>query len=206
MELILASGSRWRRAMLRRAGIPCRAVSPFIDEHAISGPFPRKVAEARARAKAEAVRARLGPGPLIIGADQVVHLEGVVLGKPRDEGAHLDMLLRMRGRSHELVTAVALFGGSEEAPIERCFEVATRLTVRADLSDAELAAYVATGEARGCGGGYMIEALGAQLFERVEGDFNNVLGLPLFALIDELRALGWRPDFAAAAASAAGPG
>jgi septum formation protein len=206
MELVLASSSRWRLAMLERAGIRCSAVAPAVDEHAIFADSPRQVAEARARAKAEEVQARLGPGPLIIGADQVVHLGGVVLGKPKDDGAHMDMLVRMRGRRHELVTAVALRGGPEDAPVRRDFEVVTLLQLRADLSDEELAAYVATGEARGCGGGYMIESLGAQLFERVEGDFNNVLGLPLFRLIGELRALGWRPDFARAAADIAGAG
>ncbi len=206
LELVLASGSVWRMRMLLAAGMPCRAVSPKINEKAINEGAPVETARARALAKARAVAALEGSGSLVIGADQVVHLEGRMLGKPRDPGAHLAMLQQLRGRQHELVTAVALVPGSFVGGEGRCFEVRTLLAMRADLGDAELRAYVATGEASGCGGGYMIEAMGAQLFEGVEGDWNNVVGLPLFRLITELRCLGWRPSFPRVAAPGAAPG
>ncbi len=199
MEIVLASGSAWRRALLEGAGIPCRAVVPGVDEHAITGDSPALVARARALAKARRVSAQLGPGAVVLGADQVVHLDGSILGKPRDRGAHLAMLTALRGRTHELVTAVALIPTGPGAGPPRSFEVTTTLTMRADLGDLELAAYVDCGEASGCGGGYMVESLGAQLFSVVHGDWNNVIGLPLFRLIDELRELGWRPRFPLAA-------
>ena len=206
VELVLASGSVWRRKLLTGAGIPCRSIAPNVNEKAIIGPSPVATARARALAKARAVAGPLGAQCRVIGADQVVHLEGCILGKPSDRGAHLSMLEELRGRQHELITAVALVRGGHADRDERCFEVRTLLTMRGDLRDDELRAYVASGEASGCGGGYMIEALGAQLFETVEGDWNNVVGLPLFRLISELRGLGWRPSFPTSAAGSGGPG
>ncbi len=206
MELVLASGSVWRKGLLEAAGIPCLAVAPDVDEDAIIADTPAAVARARALAKARAVLPVAAPGSLVLGADQVVHLDGGILGKPVDGGAHLDMLRRLRGRTHELITAVALLRRSSGGAVERIFDVRTTLRMRSDLGDDELAAYVATGEASGCGGGYMIESLGAQLFAEVQGDWNNVVGLPLFPLISELRALGWRPRFPPAAAPGVGAG
>jgi septum formation protein len=195
MEIVLASGSVWRKGLLEAVGIGCSTYPPDVDESAIVGDTPRDVARARAAAKAAAVAPRIEPGAVVIGADQVVHLEGRILGKPRDQQAHLSMLRGLRGRRHELITAVALFRSGPKALLHRRFEEITHLRMRADLTDAELEAYVACGEASGCGGGYMVESLGAQLFEGVEGDWYNVVGLPLFALIGELRSMGWRPSF-----------
>ena len=206
MELVLASGSKWRKGLLDSAGIPCRGVAPDVDEYAIVADTPALTAAARARAKAHAVARTVGPSCLVIGADQVVHLEGVVLAKPCDERAHVEMLTMLRGRTHELLTAVALVRPRDEGFDEREFQEITTLTMRADLGGHELAAYAANGEASGCGGGYMIERLGAQLFSEVRGDWNNVVGLPLFRLITELRALGWRPAFAPSAAGGGGAG
>jgi septum formation protein len=206
VELVLASGSVWRWKLLTAAGIPCRPIAPNVNEKAIIEATPAATARARAGAKARAVAEGLGAECLVIGADQVVHLEGCILGKPPDRGAHLSMLMELRGRQHELVTAVSLVRAGPEVGEGRDFDVRTRLTMRGDLSDDELRAYVACGEASGCGGGYMIEALGAQLFEAVDGDWNNVVGLPLFRLISELRGLGWRPRFQQPAASVVPPG
>jgi septum formation protein len=99
----------------------------------------------------------------------------------------------LRGRAHRLVTGVCIVapGGRELRFVEE-----TVLHGRPDLSDAELAAYVASGEGSGCAGGYAIEGRGAQLFARIEGDYFNVIGLPLFRVVDALRGMGWRPDLA----------
>ncbi len=196
MDLILASGSRWRKQLLESAGIRCDAIAPNVDEHEIVGDDPVDTARARALAKARDVAQNAPLGSLVLGADQVVHLDGTPLGKPGDGGAHLAMLRLLRGRTHDLVTAVAMVRGGPEVAVVRCFHERTKLCMRGDLSDDELQAYVASGEARGCGGGYMIEARGQQLFEEVRGDWTNVVGLPLFRLVTELRTLGWRPDFA----------
>ncbi len=194
LEVVLASGSRWRQELLSRSGLRCRAVAPEVDEAAILAEDPRRTAMARARAKAAEVAGR-APGALVIGADQVLWAEGAsageAIGKPRDPAEHLRRLKSLRGRRHELCTAVrieapAWLGGAEE------FDVLTGVRLRADLSDEELMAYIGWGEASGCAGGYMVEGRGAWLVEGLEGDFQNVVGLPVFALIGRLRARGFR--------------
>ncbi len=173
--------------MLEGAGFRVECEAPGVDERAVSEPDPRRLAGQLATAKARAVAHRR-PGHLILGADQVV-TDGVeVWGKPVDAADHLARLQAMRGRSHDLVTGFCLLGpGVEEVGLET-----TRLWVRADLTDAELEAYVATGEGSGCAGGYAAEGQGAWLFSRIEGDWFNVIGLPLLRVIDALRRHGWQ--------------
>jgi septum formation protein len=127
----------------------------------------------------------------VVGADQVLWDGHEVIGKPADAADHLRRLRGFRGRSHTLLTGwhVVGPGGVHRSGVER-----TVLWVRGDLSDAELAAYVATGEGTGCAGGYAVEGHGAWLFERIDGDWFNVVGLPLLAVLTALRELGWRYD------------
>lgn len=186
--LVLASASAWRLGLLSAAGLDARAVPAPIDEHAIQRADPVELAQARALAKARAVAA-LCPGSWVVGADQVVHLDGASIGKPRDPIDWLGRLRALRGRPHALTTAVALVdpdGGVE------AFEEHSRVRFRDDLSDDDLLAYVTFGEAAGCAGGYMVEGRGAWLIAGVEGDWSNVVGLPVFSLISRLRARGWR--------------
>ena len=207
--IVLASTSPWRRHLLEEAGLSCLGVAPEVDESAIRGAHPVETARARARAKARAVAHR-HPQQLVLGADQVLWLSasadagdgegqaeagGETIGKPRDDADWLDRLRALRGRSHMLTTAVALvappeLGGDEE------LEVTTRVRLRSDLEEEDLRAYVAWGEARGCAGGYMVERRGAWLVESCDGDWHNVIGLPVLPLIGRLRARGWRlhPD------------
>lgn len=187
MVLILASTSPWRRKLLDDAGIACDGEDPGVDESALVGDGPVATAAVRATAKAAAIAAR-HPDRWVLAADQVVHQDGDVFGKPRDADDHLARLRSMVGRTHELVTAWALRGPG--APADGV--VTTRMHVRADLEDAELAAYVACGEGRGCAGGYAAEGRGGFLFHRVEGDWHNVIGLPLHDVTTALRARGWR--------------
>lgn len=185
-DLVLASTSPWRLKMLVDAGLLVRGVAPGVDERS-DEPDPVRRAEALALRKARAVAAR-EPGAWVIGADQVV-FDGVeIFGKPADDADHLARLRGMRGRAHALITGVALLtpGG------ERLLHERTAMHVRADLTEDELRAYVACGEGSGCAGGYAAEARGAFLFERVEGDFFNVIGLPLLRVFGALRELGWR--------------
>lgn len=188
LQLVLASGSPWRRALLRDTGVACEARDPGIDEAQIQDPDPVVLARRRALAKARAL-AQTMPGALIIGADQVAHMDGEIFGKPKDSKDHLARLRAMRGRSHALVSAVALVWGEREL----LFEETARLRMRGDVSDAELEAYVALGEGAGCAAGYQAEHIGAQLIAEVQGDWFTVIGLPVYRLIDALRALGWRP-------------
>lgn len=188
--LVLASGSRWRRQLLADVGVPVVSVAPPVDEETILDPDPVALALARARAKAAAVRAA-HPGAWVIGADQVATLDGEAFGKPLDPVDHRRRLGQLRGRTHRLTTGVVLLG----ADVDRAFVEHTDITFRADLSDAELDAYVASGEGAGSAGGYEAEHRGAQLIARIDGDWFNVLGLPVLRLVDELRRLGWRPTF-----------
>ncbi|MEC7946044.1 MAG: Maf family protein [Myxococcota bacterium] len=186
-EVILASSSAWRRGLLASTGLRVRAVAPGVDEASIVDDDPVNLATARAEAKARAVASR-HPDATVLGADQVVHLEGRSFGKPADAADHLAMLRRLQGRVHQLTTAVCLI----DARGEESFCVHSHVRVRGDADAAELAAYVASGEAAGCAGGYMVERRGAWLVQHVSGDWNNVIGLPVAAVLDRLRARGWR--------------
>ncbi len=188
-QLILASTSIWRRRILDHAGLPHHAEPPGVDESLVELDDPAELAVELARLKALAVACRF-PEAWVIGADQVASdpVLGSIWGKPKDPGAHLSGLLQMRGRRHELVTGFAIASPDGlRVGVER-----TTLWLRADLTDHELSAYVDTAEGSGCAGGYAAEGRGAFLFERIEGDWFNVLGLPLFRVMDVLRILGWR--------------
>ena len=185
--VVLASTSQWRRQILADAGVDAAAVDPGVDESLLVGNGPVETAQIRAAAKARA-GANLRPDALVIGADQVVHLDGEAIGKPVDEADWYARLASMRGRSHQLTTAVALVDGADE----EAFHVTTAVRLRADVSDEEIRQYIHHGEARGCAGGYMVERRGAWLVESVDGDWLNVVGLPVLAVVGRLRARGWR--------------
>ena len=189
-ELILASGSQWRRQLLQSVGIQCRAEASGVEEDHGASADPTALATLLSEQKAEAVAARY-PEAWVLGADQVAYdpeaPEGH-FGKPRNPVDHLARLKAMRGRPHVLVTGWTLLGPG----LRRQGSVRTTLHVRADLEDAELQAYVASGEGSGCAAGYMAEGRGAFLFERIDGDWFNVLGLPLHDIWSVLRAEGWR--------------
>lgn len=186
-SIVLASTSRWRRSTLENAGLVVEAIDPGVDERAVRLDHPVALATTLASAKANAV-ARLRPHAWTLGADQVVHQQGEVFGKPLDPADHLARLRFLRGCTHELVTGWSVVGPEGE----RVGHTVTRMHVRADLTDAELEAYVASGEGTGCAGGYAAEGRGAFLFHGIEGDWFNVIGLPLFDILGELRRRGWR--------------
>lgn len=184
--VVLASTSRWRQALLANTGLRVECADPRVDEEPLVGATAEETARMRALAKARAV-AHAYPDQLVIGADQVAHLDGETFGKPRNAEDWLARLQCLRGRAHTLTTAVALVDTREE----EVFCVDSKVRFRSDLSDADLRAYVAFGEAAGCAGGYMVEKRGAWLIEGIEGDWTNVVGLPVFALVTRLRARGF---------------
>jgi len=186
--LILASASPSRLAMLRSAGVAVRAVGSHVSEVSdLMDPGDRAVALALRKARAVADTAG---DAVVLGADQVAYCDGAVFGKPVDSDDHLARLRTLRSRTHSLVTGWALVGPHGEVT-GRCV---TALHGRPDVTDAELAQYVASGEGTYCAGGYAIEGRGALLFRRIEGDYFNVLGLPLLDVLGALRSLGWRAD------------
>lgn len=125
----------------------------------------------------------------MIGSDQVLAFAGEVWGKPENAAIARHQLRRLSGRSHELVTAFAVVVPGGETILEH---VETRLQLHA-LTPEEIAGYVATGEWEGCAGGYRVEGRGLALFERIDGDWTNVLGLPVPRLLTILRRFGIRP-------------
>lgn len=197
-DLVLASTSPWRARILQDAGIDFRTRSPGIDESVFSESDPEHRSVAIARAKAEAVdrMETIGEGDRrwILAADQVVHdpETGEIFGKPASPEAHIARLLDLRGRRHTLVTGFAIGPGGDEGFTTG--HATTHIHVRPDLDRSEIEAYVATSEGSGCAGGYAAEARGGFLIERIDGDWNNVIGLPLHAIWTVLRANGWRFD------------
>ncbi|HVE86999.1 MAG TPA: Maf family protein [Myxococcales bacterium] len=184
MSLVLASTSPARRALLDALGVPYDAVAPGVGEEVPEGTEVERATAMLARRKAEAV-AKVRPGPLVLGADQLVELDGVALGKPPDATAALEQLRALSGRAHRIVTAVCLVGPGVE--LEEVDVVGMRLFA---LSEDELRRYVATGEWRGCAGGYRVEGRGQALFEDIQGDRTSVQGLPMLRVVRMLRRAG----------------
>ena len=189
--LVLASKSAIRRTMLADAGIPVEVIPADIDERAVENSAATRDASAiaalLAREKASAIAARF-PGRLVLGADQTLALGERRFSKPTDRTAARDQLKSLRGRTHELHTAIALV--CDGAVVFEHREAA-RLTMRA-FSDEFLESYL---DAMGATvtasvGGYQLERAGVQLFERIDGDHFVILGLPLLALLAYLRRAG----------------
>jgi septum formation protein len=194
-SIILASESKWRLQMLLDLGVQVTAQSSGIDESQYSSNSAPELATLLAKKKAEAVWGR-NRGSIVIGSDQVAFMGDETFGKPKDELDHFNRLCSLRGRSHYLVTAVTvLYPSSDEAgasPCAKSFTETTEVHFRGDVSDEELWEYVRSGEASGCAGGYMVERRGAWLIDRIDGDYFNVVGLPVFKVVRILRELGLR--------------
>lgn len=172
-ELILASTSPARRALLDGLGLPYRVVAPGVDEVVPDGTPVMQAVAMLAERKARAV-ANVHPRALVIGADQLVSLDGEALGKPPSAEMAKAQLSSLRGRPHEILTGVCVVG-----PGYLVTEVdVARLHVRA-LTDAQVDGYVALEEWRGCAGGYRVEGRGQALFARIDGDRTSVQGLPM---------------------------
>jgi septum formation protein len=185
--LILASTSVYRRAQLERLGLAVECVAPGVDEASVAadGLAPRALAERLAALKASAV-ARNRPEATVIGGDQLAEIDGAILGKPGSEEAAVRQLERLAGKTHALITAMAVAsGGAIHAHTD-----VTRLSMRA-LDRAALTRYVAIDRPLDCAGAYKLESLGIALFERIESeDWSAVTGLPMLALVSILSRLG----------------
>lgn len=186
-ELILASTSPYRRELLTRLGIPFRCEAPVCDEEAIKkeGHAPRELAERLAALKAQSLAGK-HPGAILIGSDQLASGPAGILGKPGTRAAALAQLEALSGRTHELITALAVW---RDGRLWMHTDVA-RLTMRA-LTRAELERYVDADRPFDCAGSYRLEARGIALFERIDAeDHSAIVGLPLMALAGQLRTLG----------------
>jgi septum formation protein len=192
-SIILASGSTTRAAMLRAAGVAIEVVPARVDEDEmkrslrLQGADPEQAAIALAELKALQV-SRQRPGRLVLGADQLLDCEATWFDKPADRAAARAQLLSLRGRSHRLTSAAVL--ARDGARLWHRAEAA-RLTMRA-FTDGFLDMYLdAAGPVlHGAVGAYQLEGLGAQMFQRIDGDFFVILGLPLLPVLDILREQG----------------
>lgn len=177
-EIVLASASPRRLELLRQLGL-CPGVQPSeADEHS-SERDPARFVQELARRKAGLVAATEAAGILVIGADTVVVRDGVILGKPEDRTEAAKMLRSLQGRAHEVYTGVALLLAGENK--ERVFAAETRVHV-APMTEDEIQAYVDSGEPMDKAGAYGIQGRFACFVEKIEGEYSNVVGLPLAAL------------------------
>jgi septum formation protein len=187
-RLLLASASPRRTELLRGAGIPHDVLPADVDEQPLPGEGGVALAQRLAAAKAAAVAERLSGPALVLAADTVVVIDGVLLGKPAD-GAEAETMLRaLSGRGHEVVTAFALRGVDPAGPsILQAVRTQVRFRV---LHEAEIRGYVATGEPLDKAGAYGIQGRGAGLVLGISGSYSNVVGLPLAEVIEALAVLG----------------
>lgn len=196
MTIILASGSATRREMLARAGIAAAAMPPALDEHRVKEAAQKEglpgseLALRLAEMKAARVSMRR-PEALVIGADQLLDCEGDWFDKPADLAAAEGHIRRLRGRAHRLMTAACCMRGGRTV----WRHVEAPLLVMRDVSDQFIHSYVACEGAAllASVGAYRLEGPGVQLFERIEGDFFTILGLPLLPLLGFLRECGLIP-------------
>lgn len=181
---VLASGSPRRRQLLEMLGLEFRVVAPEVDEARREGEPPERYVVRLAREKAAAVAAR-APGELVLAADTTVTLDGAVFEKPRTPQEAEEFLRRLSGRTHQVMTAVAVAQGER---LDHALDV-TAVTFR-KLTDRMIADYVATGESMDKAGGYATQGMGAALVARIEGDFFSVMGLPLRLALELLERFG----------------
>lgn len=179
--LILASGSPRRRELLAKMGYAFETCSPDVDEH-VEG-FARDIVVTLARRKALAAMAHYKQG-VIIASDTLVSLDGAPLGKPEDAADAHRMLRALSGREHEVFTGVCL-ADAETGRLE-VREVRTGVTFRA-LDDSEIDAYIATGEPMDKAGAYAIQGGAASFVEKLDGEFENVVGFPVIEVSEMLK-------------------
>jgi septum formation protein len=184
--LTLASMSPRRRELLERIGVAHVVSAADIDETVQPGELPADYVVRMACAKARAVRARRTDLP-VLAADTTVVLDGVILAKPRDRADAIAMLGRLSGRTHQVLTAVALATASGIA-----FRLSTSEVRMRAVTPEECAAYWETGEPRDKAGGYAIQGRGALYIEHLSGSFSGVMGLPLYETGQLLAAAGIR--------------
>jgi septum formation protein len=193
-RLVLASASPRRQELLRNAGIPFTVYPANIPEVPISGESPRACAERLAREKAHVVLVQ-HPGKFVLGADTIVVADGEILGKPRDEADAVRILRLLSGGTHQVITGVCLVGTlrTENQKLETGFEDTRSeitLVTMTTLSDEDIRSYIASGEPMDKAGAYAIQGMASRWIPRIDGDYFNVVGLPVALVLRMLREHG----------------
>ena len=182
--LVLASASPRRQELLRNAGITFEVQPADIPEDPLPGEAAKACAERLAREKALAV-ARQRPHDVVLGADTVVVVAGQLLGKPSDAADAPRMLRMLSGREHQVITGVCLVVSGQPSVASE-----TTLVTMSEITDKEIAGYVASGEPMDKAGAYAIQGIASRWIPRIEGDYNNVVGLPVALVWRMLRQAG----------------
>ena len=191
MKLILASSSLRRAEILANAGLPFTVLSLPVDESPYPGEAPAALVQRLANAKADIVTARAISPAIVLGADTVVVLDDKILGKPRSAEEARHMLQQLSGRTHSVLTGVALIRLPDGE--RRQFVVSTLVHFR-PITEEELSSYLVTGEPYDKAGAYGIQGPAGRYIPRIEGCYFNVVGLPLSRALTELHSLGWSPN------------
>lgn len=192
--IVLASQSPRRKALFEDLGIPFIQLPSHIDECRKAAESPVEFARRAATEKGEDIRRRLlesGKTPWIVSADTIVVLEDEVFLKPRDRKDAKDMTRRLSGRTHKVITGWAVVQTGRPAFVDHTITDVTFHT----LTDAQIDLYVQTGEGLDKAGAYAVQGIGAFLVERIEGNYFNVVGLPVSHVVRALIALGALPEY-----------
>jgi septum formation protein len=183
--LVLASASPRRRELLQQLGVPHEVLAVDVDETPLAGEAAQQLVTRLALAKAQEGWRRDGGRRPVLGSDTVVVVDGVVFGKPVDRVDAMRMLAALAGRTHRVMTAVALVTGIKGA----AQALSDTLVAMRSISPEEAAAYWETGEPQGKAGGYAIQGRGAVFIEHISGSYSGVMGLPLFETAQLLQTL-----------------
>jgi septum formation protein len=187
VPLVLASASPRRAELLRAAGFRFVIHAADVDESLIDGETPEAYVARLAATKLETAR-QVHPEAILIAADTAVVVGGSVLGKPEDDRHAAEMLRRLSGRTHEVVTGVAV-----EGPAGRAAGIASTVVHFTHLTEEDLAWYIASGEPRDKAGAYGIQGLASRFVDRIEGSYTNVVGLPVSMTVRLLAQAGGDP-------------
>lgn len=190
-NIILASASPRRRELLDMVGIPF-SVCPSQGEEQIRGSSPKEVVEELCEQKAREVFLKTSGEVLVIGADTVVSAEGNILGKPKNRKEAIQMLKKLQGASHEVYTGVTMLSRDENGEQQKTFHVMTAVEFY-PMSEEEIESYVDTGEPMDKAGAYGIQGKAGIFVKEIRGDYNNVVGLPVARLYQELKQMGMNP-------------
>ena len=190
-DIVLASASPRRRELLQQIGVRCQVMPVDIDESPLADEMPTDYVSRLAREKAEAAASLLGNDHLpVLGADTIVEWQGALLGKPADSAQAVEMLTRLSGATHQVHTAVAVVcHGATHQRLQ-----SSRVTF-AELTEAQIRAYVDTGEPLDKAGAYGIQGGAAAFIRHLEGSFSSVMGLPLFETAELLAQCGVEPVY-----------
>jgi septum formation protein len=188
IDFVLASASAARKRLLQSMGISARVVASNFDEDSIQCENPIELVETLSRCKAETVSASLNDPCLVLGCDSILCINGEIHGKPQDAAVAFDRWQQMRGNRGILYTGHTLIDRAQQRQIVRC---GITHVYFAKVSDADIRAYIATGEPLFCAGSFALEGKGGALVERIEGCHTNVIGLSMPLLRSMLAELGY---------------